>query len=90
MKLFGRRALSESAWRRAHDCFAALAPRAARLNHIIRERFIALHTLSFLMLRDMRRAAERDLPGVKLPDPPIHEGDEWLDLIKVLDAPGWT
>ena len=72
-----------------HDCFACLAPRAAELNHIIRERFIAVHALSFVMLEDMLAAAKRDLPDVELPELPINRGP-YLNLVQVLKSPGWT
>lgn len=43
-----------------HDSFGAIAPRAARLNQIIREQFVRLHTRHNL-LNEVRESAKRDL-----------------------------
>ena len=73
-----------------HDCFACLAPRAGKLNHIIRSSFISIHGLSFLLLRDMRAAAKRDLlPYVELPELPMNHGPH-LNLSEVMLSRGWT
>ena len=52
-----------------HDCFGTTAPRAKRLNEIIREEFVHLHKPNNL-LNGVRESARRDLRGVKLPDLP--------------------
>jgi DNA-directed RNA polymerase len=52
-----------------HDCFGAIAPRARRLNEIIREQFVQLHKRHNL-LNDVLQSARRDLPGVELPPLP--------------------
>jgi DNA-directed RNA polymerase len=64
----------------AHDAFACLAPQATVLNHIIRERFIAVHSISYQMLVDMLENAKRDLPGAKLPKLPVQPGPDYLEL----------
>ena len=74
----------------AHDCFACLAPHAAKLKRIIGERFIVVHVFSHLMLQEMLAAAKRDLPpDVKLPELPMQDGPR-LDLLQVIHSPGWT
>jgi DNA-directed RNA polymerase len=72
-----------------HDCFACLAPRAEKLNHIIRSSFISIHGLSFLLLRDMRETAARDLPHMELPELPVNNGPH-LNLSEVMSSRGWT
>jgi DNA-directed RNA polymerase len=77
-----------------HDCFACLAPRAGKLNDIIRSSFIMIHALSFLLLRDMLAAAKRDLPHVEphveLPELPMNNGPSYLNLIDVMSSRGWA
>jgi DNA-directed RNA polymerase len=54
-----------------HDCFGTLAPRAKRLNEILREQFVRLHRHN--LLNELREAAKRDLPKrthAKLPELP--------------------
>src|SRR5262249_28887271 len=53
-----------------HDCFGCLAPHAKRLNEIIREQFVRLHT-QYDLLGQVRDFARRNLPrGTALPGPP--------------------
>lgn len=52
-----------------HDCFGTIAPRAKRLNAIIREELVHLHKSNNL-LNGVRESARRDLRGIKLPDLP--------------------
>ena len=47
-----------------HDCFATIAPDAARLNDIIRDQFIGLHK-RHNWLSNIWVSAKRD--GIKLP-----------------------
>jgi DNA-directed RNA polymerase len=72
-----------------HDCFSCLAPRAEKLNQIIRMSFIMVHGLSFRMLHDMRAKAEPDLPGVDLPEVPLNHGP-FLNLADVMSCSGWA
>jgi DNA-directed RNA polymerase len=52
-----------------HDCFGCLAPHAARVNRIIREKFVELHKNDFLAA--VLQSARDDLPArVKLPSRP--------------------
>ena len=46
-----------------HDCFGTIAPRAERLNEIIREQFVQLHKRNNL-LAAVLDAAKRDLPRI--------------------------
>jgi DNA-directed RNA polymerase len=43
-----------------HDCFGTVAPRARRLNEILLERLVRLHSRN--LLNELREAAKRDLP----------------------------
>ena len=52
-----------------HDCFGTIAPRAERLNTILREQFVHLHK-RHNMLINVREAAKRDLRTAKLPPLP--------------------
>jgi DNA-directed RNA polymerase len=67
-----------------------------KLNYIIRDRFISLHSISFLMLRDMLAAAKRDLAvslmlGVELPELPMNHGPDYLNLVQVHESwRGWA
>jgi DNA-directed RNA polymerase, mitochondrial len=65
-----------------HDCFASLAPHAARLNEIIRDQLIRMHK-RYNWLNEIWESARRDLPkSVKLPPRP-EIGD--LDIEGVRD-----
>jgi DNA-directed RNA polymerase len=62
-----------------HDCFGCIAPRAKRLNEIIRDQFIELHRQP--LLANLLDQAGRDLPkSEKLPELPKMGG---LDLEQV-------
>jgi hypothetical protein len=52
-----------------HDCWACLAPHAARLNYIVRDRMKWLHT-EHDWLGQAYRAALAELPGVDIKAPP--------------------
>ena len=52
-----------------HDCFGTVAPRAVRLNEIIREQFVRLHKRHNL-LNEVRESAKRDL---RIEPPPLPE-----------------
>ena len=51
-----------------HDCWACLAPHARRLNEIIRDRMIWLHTRHDF-LGEAYRVARQELPGADLKEP---------------------
>lgn len=66
-------ALAAAAWGIAmvgvHDCFAAVAPQAERLNKIIREQFAELHKRA--LLAEVLQSARDDLPAsIELPPCP--------------------
>jgi DNA-directed RNA polymerase len=52
-----------------HDCWACLAPDAERLNEIIRDRMIWLHT-EFDWLGEAHKMARQELPDADLPESP--------------------
>jgi Autographiviridae RNA polymerase len=54
-----------------HDCFGCIAPRAARLNEIIREQFIRLHGEDNNLLDGVLATTRKNLPpATKLPPVP--------------------
>ena len=63
-----------------HDCFGATAPRAARLNAIIREEFVRLHKRHNL-LAGVRETAKRDLRIKELPLVPAIGSAEIEDVL---------
>ena len=52
-----------------HDCFGTIAPHARRLNEILREQLIKLHT-QHDWLQEAYERARRELPGANLPNLP--------------------
>ena len=52
-----------------HDCFGTIAPHARRLNEILREELIKLHT-EHEWLQQVWTTASRELPGANLPNLP--------------------
>ena len=52
-----------------HDCWACIAPHAGRLDEIIRDRMIWLHT-QHDWLSEAYRTARQELPGANLPELP--------------------
>jgi DNA-directed RNA polymerase len=68
-----------------HDCYSTIAPRAKRLNEIIREQFVQLHE-NHNWLEQVLASAKRDLPKSvhhKLPELPKRGN---LDLSGVLQS----
>jgi DNA-directed RNA polymerase len=63
-----------------HDCFGATAPRAARLNEIIREEFVRLHKRHNLLV-EVRESAKRDLRVKELPPFPAIGSAEIEDVL---------
>ena len=63
-----------------HDCFGATAPRAARLNEIIREEFVRLHKRHNLLV-GVRETAKRDLRVKELPPIPAIGSAEIEDVL---------
>ncbi len=69
-----------------HDCFGTIAPRAKRLNEIIREQFVQLHKRNNL-LAAVLDAAKRDLPRtVRLPQLPEIGKAEIEDILTSFHA----
>jgi DNA-directed RNA polymerase, mitochondrial len=69
-----------------HDCFGTIAPRAERLNAILREQFVQMHKRNNL-LAAVLDAARRDLPRtVKLPQLPEIGNAEIEDVLKSFHA----
>ena len=63
-----------------HDCFGAIAPKAARLNEIIREEFIWLHKRHNFLV-GVRETAKRDLRVKELPSVPAIGSAEIEDVL---------
>jgi DNA-directed RNA polymerase len=68
-----------------HDSYATIAPRAKRLNEIIRDQFIALHSVDWL--NAALESAKRDLPKTaKLPRRPKRGTLDITDVRKIFRA----
>jgi DNA-directed RNA polymerase, mitochondrial len=63
-----------------HDCFGTTAPKAARLNEIIREEFVRLHKRHNLLV-GVRETAKRDLRVKELPPVPAIGSAEIEDVL---------
>ena len=64
-----------------HDCFGCLAPRAGRLNLILKEQLRGLYK-GHDVLAEVLASARKILPGVKLPSPPERGNLNIDDVVK--------
>jgi DNA-directed RNA polymerase len=68
-----------------HDCFGTIAPKAQRLNEILRELFVRLHKRHNLLV-GVRETAKRDLRVKDLPPAPAIGSAEIEDILRSFHA----